>query len=91
MLMSAAANVAVKLLALVLVMPLAVLVLYAWLSAVNIKTPYGLIAAVLITAIASFYFLKKNTTLLLAGVGSAAITGLVFFLSMLLLLNVFGS
>ena len=72
--------------------PLAVLVLYAWLFPMfHAKTLYGVLAAVLIAGGLSFQFIKSTSTLRLAGVGACVVAVIVCFLSMLLIANVLGT
>jgi hypothetical protein len=81
----------VRIAAILVAVPLAVLATYAWLFPVlNIKSYSGLIIGVLIAAALGFRWLKPAVGLVGALAGAALIGSLVLYCSLFLLLNILG-
>jgi hypothetical protein len=81
----------IKLAAIIVGMPLAVLAVYAWLfPALHIKSPYGVIIGTLIAAGLSFYYIKQAKDITLAFIGAFVIAVIVPFLCFFLIANILG-
>ncbi|MBA8902875.1 hypothetical protein FHW17_003782 [Phyllobacterium sp. P30BS-XVII] len=71
---------------------LGMLALYGWLlPALHVQTPYALAIGVLVSAVMAFYVVRRTHSLLPAFVGALGVALLVGYISMVLLLNIFGS